>query len=191
MARFTTRTSQSGTGLEPANAAPQPGTDVAPTDSAQVDTYPPELVAQVRELVAAIPDNSDSGAEAIVAQLLAAETIDDLNAPWDGTSGRNLAGKRLTIRGISARPSSFEGGAGIFLVADAVDAKTGERAVFTTSALAPVIQLAQAYRRGLFPLLVEIVVAERPTARGFYPYHLRVLAAGRSASGAEAPGTSG
>lgn len=180
MARIGTRRPTPGDDLDAPSGPDQPGTSLAPSDTAQVDTYPPELVAQVRELVAAIPDNSDSGAEAIVAQLLAAETIDDLNAPWDGTSGRNLAGKRLTIRGISARPSSFEGGAGIFLVADAVDAKTGERAVFTTSALAPVIQLAQAYKRGLFPLLVEIVVAERPTARGFYPYHLRVLAAGRT-----------
>lgn len=153
---------------------------VATTDTAEVAAYSPEIIAQVRELVAAIPDNDDTGAENIVAQLLAAETIDDLNAPWDGTSGRNLAGKRLQVRGVSARRSTFEGGTGIFLVADAVDAKTGERAVFTTSALAVVLQLAQAYKRGMFPLLAEVVVAERPTARGFYPYHLRILAAGRS-----------
>lgn len=154
---------------------------VAPTDTAEVATYPPELVAKVRELVAAIPDNDSGGAENIIEQLLAADTIDDLNAPWEGVSGRKLHGKRLSIRGVSARPSSFEGGAGIFLVADAVDAKTGEKAVFTTSALSVVIQLAQAHKLGMFPLLVEVVVAERPTARGFYPYHLRVLAAGNKA----------
>lgn len=191
MARIGTRRPAPGDDLEPSGGPDQPGTSLAQNDTAEVAAYSPELVAKVRELVADIPDNSDSGAEAIVAQLLAAETIDDLNAPWDGTSGRNLAGKRLTVRGVSARPSSFEGGAGIFLVADAVDAKTGERAVFTTSALAVVIQLAQAHKRQMFPLLVEVVVAERPTARGFYPYHLRVLAAGRAASGAPAPGASG
>lgn len=144
----------------------------------------------MRELVALIPGNDDAGAENIVAQLLAAETIDDLNAPWEGTSGRKLAGKRLQVRGVTARRSSFEGGTGIFLVADAVDASSGEKAVFTTSAMAVIIQLAQAHKRGMFPLLVEVVVADRPTARGFYPYHLRVLAAGRSAAGAQAPGPS-
>lgn len=154
---------------------------VATTDATEVAEYPPELIAKVRELVAAIPDNDAAGAENIINQLLAADTIDDLNAPWEGTSGRKLVGKRLQVRGISARRSSFDGGTGIFLVADAVDAATGDRAVFTTSALSCVIQLAQAHKLGMFPLLVEVVVAERPTARGFYPYHLRVLAAGRSA----------
>ena len=155
---------------------------MAPADNQEVAEYSPELIAKVRELVAAIPDNDAAGAENIINQLLAAETIDDLNAPWDGTSGRKLAGKRLRILGITARRSSFDGGTGVFLVCDAVDSGTGERAVFTTSALSCVIQLAQAYRLGMFPLLVEIVVAERPTARGFYPYHFRVLAAGSSAA---------
>jgi len=160
-----------------------PGAELAETDDAPVAEYSPEVVAAVRELVAAIPGNDDAGAENIVTQLLAATTIDDLNAPWEGTSGRNLAGKRLQVRGVTARKSSFDGGTGIFLVADAVDAKTGDKAVFTTSALAVVIQLAQAHKLGMFPLLVEVVVADRPTARGFYPYHLRVLAAGSTAKG--------
>lgn len=170
-----------GNDLEQVSGPSDAQASVAPANAAEVVQYPPELIAKVRELVSAIPDNDDQGAENIINQLLAAESVDDLNAPWEGTSGRKLAGKRLQIRGISARRSSFEGGTGIFLVADAVDASTGDKAVFTTSALSCVIQLAQAYKLGMFPLLVEIVLAERPTARGFYPYHLRVLAAGSSA----------
>ena len=66
----------------------------------------------------------------------------------------------------------------MFLVVDAADAKTGEALTFTTSAVSVVLQLARAWSLGLFPLIADVVVAERPTARGFYPYHLRIIAAG-------------
>lgn len=170
-----------GNDLEPVSGQGDTQASVAPTDANAVAEYSPELIAKVRDLVAGIPDNDDAGAENIINQLLAAETVDDLNSPWEGTSGRKLAGKRLRVLGITARRSSFDGGTGIFLVADAVDVGTGERSVFTTSALSCVIQLAQAHKLAMFPLLVEVVVAERPTARGFYPYHFKVLAAGSSA----------
>lgn len=150
--------------------------------SAEVAAYPDEVLAQVRELVAQLPsEGGGDGGEAIVTALLAATSVDDLNAPWDGTSGRALAGKRVEITGITARPSSFEGGSGVFLLVQGTDTKTGERATFTTSSIATVLQLAMAWKLGMFPLIADIVVAERPTARGFYPYHLRVIAAGRKA----------
>jgi len=137
-----------------------------------------DIIARVREAVQGIPESDGEGAESIVRQLLDAQTIDDLNAPWEGSSGRSLAGKRLSIRGCHQRPSSFEDGAGVFLVVDAADAKTGEALTFTTSAVSVVLQLARAWSLGLFPLIADVVVAERPTARGFYPYHLRIIAAG-------------
>lgn len=164
----------------------QPGAEVAPAEGGEVAEYSPAVLAKVRALVAAIPGDDGSGGERIVTQLLDATTVDDLNAPWEGTSGRNLAGKRLSIRGLAQRPSSFEGGAGVFLVVDAADAKTGDATTFTTSSIAVVLQLAQAYAMGMFPLICEVVVSPRPTARGFYPYHLRILAAGRKGEGQNA-----
>jgi len=154
------------------------GSEVATTTGAEIAPYSPETIARVQEAVKTIPGDDGSGAERIVTQLLDATTIDDLNAPWEGTSGRNLNGKRLTIRGVTQRPSTFEDGTGIFLVADAVDAKTGETCVFTTSAISVVIQLARVHQMGMFPVIADVVVAERPTERGFYPYHLRIVAAG-------------
>lgn len=159
--------------------AEQPA-EVAVPDSNIPAPMPPELLERVREAVESIPGDESGGAERIIEQLLSATSIDDLNAPWEGTSGRNLAGKRLSIRGVTQRPSSFNDGAGIFLVGDAVDVKTGDPATFTTSAVSVVLQLARCHQLGLFPVLAEVVVAERPTARGFYPYHLRILAAGQA-----------
>lgn len=165
---------------------PAPGGEVAQVEAGEVEGYSAAVIAQVRELVAGIPGDDGTGGERIVTALLAAESIDDLNAPWEGTSGRALAGKRLAINGLSQRDSSFEGGTGIFLVVAAADAKTGEAVVFTTSSIAVVLQLAKAWAMDMFPLLAEVVVAPRPTARGFYPYHLRILAAGRKGQGQNA-----
>jgi len=178
MARFGT-SKQAGAPAETTpDAADASGGEVATVADNTPAPISAEVAERVRVLAEGIPGDDGNGAERIVTQLLDAQTIDDLNAPWEGTSGRNLAGKRLAIRGVTKRPSQFSDGAGIFLVADAVDAKSGEPAVFTTSALSVVIQLARVHQLGLFPVIADVVVAERPTERGFYPYHLRIVAAG-------------
>ena len=166
----------------PGTPAPPPppaaGTDVDVRPDAAPAPYSPEVIERVQNAVRGIPGSDGSGGEAIILQLLNAQTIDDLNAPWEATSGRSLAGKRLAIRGVTQRESSFNDGTGIFLVADATDTATGEAATFTTSAISVVLQLARIHQLGMFPVIAEVVVAERPTERGFYPYHLRIVAAG-------------
>ena len=138
----------------------------------------PEVAARVRDAVEDIPSDSGDGAEGIITALLAAATIEDLNAPWEASSGRDLAGKRLRIESVTRRASQYEDGAGVFLVVTGTDLGTGEKTVFTTSALSVVIQLARAWQLGLFPLVADVVAADRPTERGYYPYHLRIVAAG-------------
>ena len=178
MARFGQSKNTDPAPVTTPDVATTPAGAVAPADSDAPAKLSAEAAERVRVIVALIPGDDGNGAERIVTQLLEAQTIDDLNAPWGGTSGRALAGKRLAIRGITKRPSSYEDGAGVFLVADAVDAKTGEQATFTTSSLSTVIQLSRCHQLGLFPVIADVIVAERPTARGFYPYHLNIVAAG-------------
>jgi len=177
MARFGQNKGTDPAPVTTPDAATTPAGEVAHVDTAEPAPISAEVAARVRELVAPIPGDDGTGAERIVTQLLDAQTVDDLNAPWEGTSGRNLAGKRLAIRGVTQRPSAYQDGAGVFLVADAADATTGEGATFTTSALSTVIQLARCHQLGIFPIIADVVVADRPTARGFYPYHLHIVAA--------------
>lgn len=136
----------------------------------------PAVTARVRELVAGIPAADEASADRLILQLLDATGMDELNAPWDSSSTDALAGRTLSIRAVSQRPSRFEDGDGVFLVVDAIDGKTGERVTFTTSAVAVVLQLARAYQLGLLPVTAEVVRAETPTERGYYPVHLRILA---------------
>lgn len=177
------------------NTPDQPAAEVAVADPSitreltwpEPDGAAPVISEQVLvallDAVEKIPATGAGGLDGILETLLAAQSIDDLNAPWNGTSGRELAGRRLRLTDVIRRPSQFEDGPQLFLVVTAADAKTGERVTMTTSALAVILQVAVAWNLGMFPLLVDVTVAERPTARGYYPYHLTVLAAGGSAAG--------
>lgn len=181
-------THEPGTDLAPAAAQPQDqgasGRELSrrltwpERDTTQL-AIPEHLLSQVLDAVELIPAEGGAGVEGILTQLLSAATVDDLNRPWAGTSGRELAGRRLNIRSMIRRPSQYDDGPAIFLVVQCADAKTGEEVTFTTSALAVIVQLAVAHRMGMFPVLAEVVVADRPTERGYYPYHLNILAAGR------------
>lgn len=146
--------------------------------AAQTTGIPAHLLAKIEQAVAGIPDGGDGGGERIIEALLAAKTIDDLNQPWEGTSGSKLAGKVLRIETLTKQPSDYTDGPAIFLVVSSTDTKTGEKVTWTTSAVAVIIQLAVAYMRGMFPLIAEVVLAERETKKGYRPYHLRIIGAG-------------
>lgn len=152
-----------------------------PEPSGDAPAISEEVLSALLDAVEHIPAEGGGGMDGILETLLAAQTVDDLNRPWNGTSGRELAGRRLRLTDVIRRPSQFDDGPQLFLVITAADAKTGERVTMTTSALAVILQVAIAWNLNMFPLLVDVVAAEKPTARGYYPYHLTVLAAGTSA----------
>ena len=150
---------------------------------AEVAEFPRELVARFVQMATMVPSEDGSGMERIIEQLLSAESWEELSEPWESTDAQKLRGKRLRIDGIMRRPSQFQGGLGIFLVVHSTDVGTGERIVWTTSAQAVIAQLVRAYAQGWLPCLAEMVIADRPTERGFYPHHLKFLAGSTHAAG--------
>jgi len=145
---------------------PEPTTAVALLDKG--------LVAEFTKMITLIPAETDRGAEAIVAQILTATTLDDLDAPWDTASIDDVVGKVFRLERAERRPSDFSEGMGFFLVLHLTDIKTGEKVAKTTGAMSILAQVARAYALGLMPLFVEFVVAERPTRDGYHPHHLKV-----------------
>ena len=152
--------------------------EVVKAEAAQgeVAEFPRELVARFVEMATMVPSEDGGGMERIIDQLLNAESWEQLSDPWESTDAEKLRGKRLRVDSIMRRPSSYPGGLGIFLVVKSVDVQTGEALVWTTSSQAVIAQLVRAYAMGWIPCLVEMVIADRPTERGFYPHHLRFLA---------------
>lgn len=130
---------------------------------------------RLRELLATVPVADDNANAEIIDTLLTADSALDLNRPWDAVGAKELAGRLLRIDAIKARPSRFQGGIRAFLVVDARDVEKDERVTLTTSALAVVVQAARLHAEGWLPAWCNVEIAERPTERGFYPYHLRFV----------------
>lgn len=149
--------------------ASQAGTDLVPVVS-------PETMALFAQMAVSIPEADTGDAyESIVLQLLNADNVDDFNAPWDTDATEKLAGKRLKIESISRRQSDFAGGLGIYIVTKGVNLDTGEPFVWTTGGVANVATLARIHFQGRLPAIVEIVIADTPTANGYRPQHLKIL----------------
>lgn len=134
----------------------------------------PELVQRFAQMAMAIPEDSGDATERIVAQILSAETVDELDAPWDVSKAGKIAGHVLKITSLKRVQSSFKGGLGIFLVAEYFDAETGEGGTFTTGSSSVVAQLARAFHLGGLPIFCELVIAERESNNGFRPHHLKM-----------------
>lgn len=151
-----------------------PGTDIAPVVSQAT-------LALFAQMAVGIPEATDEGAyESIVLQLLQADDIDALNAPWDSTDGDRLAGHRLKIETITRRQSDFAGGLGLYLVCQGTDMGTGEKFTWTTGSVSIVAQLARAWHLGGFPVIAELIVGDPSPSTGRRPQHLKVVGFGGS-----------
>jgi hypothetical protein len=132
-------------------------------------------MALFSQMAVGIPEADDGEAyENIVLQLLNAEDLDAFNAPWDTEAANDLAGYRLKIESMARRASDFAGGLGLYIVCKGVKLETGEPFVFTTGGVANVASLARIHFAGKLPAVVELVIADTPTARGFRPQHLKI-----------------
>jgi hypothetical protein len=134
-----------------------------------------EVIEAYDSMLAAIPDAEGEGYERILEQIAQATDPADLDAPWRAGDLAELDGIPLTILGVRKRPSDFGGGLPWFLIVDAVVENTGEHVTITSGAVSVVAQLTKAYALNAFPLRVRPVVAERPTASGYYPQRLEIL----------------
>src|SRR5215472_10461071 len=142
------------------------------TDIAQLDELEKILLGD-----ADLPDVVDDPAEIsreIMAQLLAAESDEELEAVGQATGWRELPGVPMELHGFRWRPSTYEEGAPIFFVVNATRLDTGERVVLTTGSGNVLAQLTNMARRGtLVGAIRTLEIADEPTKQGFRPNWLR------------------
>jgi hypothetical protein len=147
-------------------------------------------LALFAEMAAGIPEADDSEAyESIVLQLLQADGVDQLNAPWDTDTAEQLNGHQILIQELTRRPSDFKGGLGMYLVCKGTDQGTGERVTITTGAISVVAQLARAYFVAGLPIVAQWIIGDPSPRTGRRPQHLQIIAlAGASAKNGAAAG---
>jgi hypothetical protein len=132
-------------------------------------------MALFSQMAVGIPEADDGEAyENIVLQLLNADDLDAFNAPWDTDAAASLAGKMIRLESMARRASDYAGGLGLYIVCKGIRMDTGEPFVWTTGGVANVASLARIHFTGKLPAIVELVVADTPTANGYRPQHLKI-----------------
>lgn len=142
----------------------------------------PETVEAFAAMAADIPEAGGDGFDALLAQIINAQDVNDLDAPWRSDGLTAYLGKRLRIDGLRRMASEFGGGLPFFLIVEAGDLETGERVTVTTGAVSVVAQLVRAWSLGAIPGWRVIPrQADRPSSSGYFPQHLEPMR-GRLAS---------
>jgi dihydrofolate reductase len=147
---------------------PDPSTEIAITA-----VLSPEIERAFSQMVTAIPEDDDNAMDDILATIMGSATWEDLNKAWESAKGERLAGRILRIDTVTRHDSDFAESLGFFLVAKGVDTKTGETFAWPTGSVGTMAQLARAYLSGWLPLFAEVIIAERPTKKGYRPQHLQ------------------
>lgn len=142
------------------------------TDLASLDDLEAILLDDQHEIPPVADDPAEISKE-IMAQLLAAESDEELDQVGTAVGLRDLLGVPLELHGFKWRPSSFEEGQRVFFVLSATRMDTGERIVATTGSGNVLAQLVNRAKRGtLVGARVKAEQADKPTKSGFRPYWL-------------------
>ena len=124
--------------------------------------------------VPAVVDDPAEISKEIIAQLLAAESDEELELVGSATGWRDLPGVPIELHSFKWRPSGFEEGAPVFFVVSGNRLDTGERVVLTTGSGNVLAQLANMAKRGTLAGAIRTVeISDKPTKNGFRPYWLR------------------
>ena len=146
--------------------------------NAEVLDSQPGLREAFLAMLVDVPEPDDDAAVKIVRTILGAESLEELNEPWETDGMRERIGRTLIVNAITRRPSDFTDGLGVYLGCECTDPDTGDALFITCGSVSSVAQLVRAHTLRLFPVRLIPVRAKRPTKRGYWPYHLQMLGRG-------------
>jgi hypothetical protein len=122
---------------------------------------------------AEVVEDPDELHRQIVAELLDAESDDELEQVGSAEGWQTLEGIPVAIQGFRWRPSEYKEGPPVFCVVYATRMDDGSRVVLTVGSAGIMAQLTNLARRGRLPGAVRMLVrAEKPSKGGFYPLRL-------------------
>lgn len=149
-------------------------TELATVATAEVVGLNPNspAVLEFAKLAAMLPVQEGDGGENIIASILAATSVTELDNAWADAGFEKILNKPIEIHEMFVKESDYSDGLGVFLLVKGYDLSTGESFVWTTGSLATVAQLVKAYAAGWLPLRARLVQSAKPTKDGFYPQHL-------------------
>lgn len=153
------------------------------TDSKELITYESQILTAAQSvgldltpLLAQVPEADEDAYVGIIRQLLGAQSAADLQAPFSITGMQDYLDKAITVWAIKRMPSDFDSGLGLYLVCDISEAGKEQRKSVSTGSTNIIVQLVKAHVAGWLPLHCIPREAKKPTAQGYTPMHLEVIA---------------
>lgn len=121
-------------------------------------------------------DSAELAVADIIAQVLAADSVDEVLADVQVTGLLELLEVPITVHGVKFNRSSFEAGAPFYTVLDVTRHDTEWRGPVTTGAQTVIAQLVRLHMLDGYPCTLKAVYAtDKPTANGYRPYKLTAI----------------
>lgn len=127
-------------------------------------------------LLAQVPEADEDAYVGIIRQLLGAQSAADLAAPFSMSGLQEYLNTAITVWSIKRMPSDFDSGLGMYLVCEISAAGKDQRVSVSTGSTNIIVQLVKAHVAGWLPLHCIPREAKKPTAQGYTPMHLEVIA---------------
>lgn len=161
----------------PDEATPEPATEpVADAEIVDPDEVQATDVQKYLDTMDRLPvEDPDEIAKEIVARRLQATNIADVLAPMEVISGKDIPRVPLHVFGVHFNRSTFEGLVNVYAVMDAVNKDTGQHVTVASGAADVLAQLYKLVEFDAFPMDLQFVPANRPSANGYFPIHLEAV----------------
>lgn len=145
--------------------------DLAVRTAAQLESMR-RADAYLAQQMEVIPEAGDDVIERMMELIVLAESIEDIDAPWNSDGLGQYADHVLTLRGLKKIPSDYANTCGWFLVVDTVVRHDSSEIVLSTSSRLTMAQLVTVHNKGWMPCDMIPRYSKRPTKAGYYPMHL-------------------
>lgn len=142
----------------------------------QILTAAQSVGLDLTPLLAQVPEADDDAYVGIIRQLLGAQSAADLAAPFSMNGLQEYLNTAITVWAIKRMPSDFDSGLGLYLVCDITAAGSEQHVNVSTGSTNVIVQLVKAHVAGWLPLHCIPREAKKPTANGYTPMHLEVIA---------------
>lgn len=148
-----------------------PPSDLAVRTAAQLESLG-RVDAYLARQMEVIPEAGDDVVERMMEVIALAESIEDIDAPWNSNGLGEYADHVITLRGLKKIPSDYKNTCGWFLVVDALVRHDSSEIVLSTSSRLTMQQLLTLYTKGWMPCDMIPRYSRRATKAGYYPMHL-------------------
>lgn len=146
------------------------------TDLVRASNLPADQVGVVTEFLAkAMPEEEEDpsvAALAIVAQVLSADTPEEVLADVEAEGVRQRLEEPFLLTDVSFRRSEYEAGMPFYVLMRGTDTATGEGVLLTTGSQKITAQVFRLLQLGALPRRVVVRQAKKPSRSGYYPLRL-------------------